>query len=237
MRQPHRPQLFSLGILIVASLACVPADVAQEAAPETDVAVAAPTHPWAGTDESVVPGGDAQINAAVTAAPRDLRDDATVLGRGENGELTLLRRGSNELVCIADDPTDERFQVACYHVALEPYMARGRELRAQGITGPDGLAARHAEVDAGTLPMPDGATMVYTLGGPQEMHDAASGDVDESLGRRVYATYIAYATEESSGLSSTPPQRGAPWIMRPGTASSHIMVVIDPATPSEADGS
>ncbi len=77
--------------------------------------------------------------------------------------------------------------------------------------------------------------MVYTFGGPSEMHDAASGNVDESLGRHVYATYIAYATEDSTGLSTTPPQRGAPWIMRPGTASSHIMVVIDPETPAGAD--
>ena len=39
------------------------------------------------------------------------------------------------------------------------------------------------------------------------------------------------ATEVQTGLPTTPQAPGAPWIMRPGTASSHIMVV-QPREPS-----
>ena len=77
--------------------------------------------------------------------------------------------------------------------------------------------------------------MVYNLGGPPEMHDPETGAVDEDRGRRVYAAYIAYATEKSTGLSTTPPQQGAPWIMRPGTPSAHIMVVLEPTAPKETE--
>ena len=44
-------------------------------------------------------------------------------------------------------------------------------------------------------------------------------------GHWVWSVYTPYATEESTGLPASPQAPGAPWIMRPGTASSHIMVV------------
>lgn len=212
------------------------------ARPSEEPAAAAPGQPVAETPvvhETVVEltSAAAQIAAAVTAAPPDLRAEATVRGYAEDGELVLLRAGSNHLVCLADEPSDERFHVACYHSSLEPYMRRGRELRAEGVSGPDSFDVRHAEIDAGTLPMPSGVAMVYTLGGPSEMHDAESGAVEEGRGRRIYAPYIRDATEGSTGLSTSPPQQGAPWIMRPGTPTAHIMVVIEPETPVVSNGS
>ncbi len=178
-----------------------------------------------------LPNSATQIAAAVSAAPNDLRDAAAVRGYSADGDLVLLRAGAGNLVCLADDPGDERFQTACYHASLEPYMRRGRELRAEGVTGPDSFEIRHAEIDASTLPMPEGPAMVYSLGGGPEMHDPETGAVDEGRGRRVHAVYTPYATEATTGLSTTPPQQGAPWIMRPGTPTSHIMIVLEPLTP------
>ncbi|MCZ6508654.1 MAG: hypothetical protein O7A04_11500 [Acidobacteria bacterium] len=220
-------------VLVLLGCAASPSEESATAESEPPVAESPATH------ETVVElaTAAAQIAAAVTAAPPDWRAEATVRGYAEDGELVLLRAGSNHLICLADEPSDERFQVACYHASLEPYMARGRELRAEGVTGPDSFDVRHAEIEAGTLPMPSGVAMVYNLGGPSEMHDAESGAVDEGRGRRIYAPYIRDATEASTGLSTTPPQRGAPWIMRPGTPTAHIMVVIDPETPAANDES
>ena len=82
-----------------------------------------------------IPPAAEQIAATVLAAPDELRADATVLGYDAAGKLTTLRKGSNILVCLADNPTDNKFNAACYHRDLEPYMARGRELVAQGVTG------------------------------------------------------------------------------------------------------
>src|SRR2546421_11795842 len=79
----------------------------------------------------VAPPAD-QIASALLAAPQERRSEATVLGYNAKGEVVTLRKGSNNLICLADDPTDKSFSVACYHKDLEPFMARGRELAAQG---------------------------------------------------------------------------------------------------------
>lgn len=73
-----------------------------------------------------------QIKAATSPAPEGMKKEAKVLGYDSDGELVTLREGSNELICMADDPEEKRFHVACYHKDLEPFMKRGRELRAEG---------------------------------------------------------------------------------------------------------
>ena len=174
-----------------------------------------------------------QIAGAVTPAPEGMRDAATVLGYSAAGELVTLRRGEGDLICLADDPEDERFHAACYYKALDPFMARGRELRAAGKERSEILETREAEIAGGKLEMPPGPTALYSLTGPAGSFDPATGTV--SGANRTYVVYIPYATAESTGLS---PQAavGAPWIMSPGKPWAHIMLV-QPAetedTPSE----
>ena len=47
--------------------------------------------------------------------------------------LKCLRAGTNDMICLAPKPGAEKFHSACYHKAMEPFMARGRELRGQGV--------------------------------------------------------------------------------------------------------
>ena len=82
--------------------------------------------------QAVVPSAENQIKAAVLAAPADKRAGAAVYGYNNKQELTLLRKGTNELVCVADDPSQKGFSASCYHRDLDPFMARGRELKKQG---------------------------------------------------------------------------------------------------------
>ena len=179
------------------------------------------------------PGPGLQIAGALAAAPADRTEGAAVLGYSPDGELVTLREGSNEIVCLADKPGDDRFHVACYHRSLEPYMQRGRELRAEGVESADSYRIRHEEADAGKLEMPESPAALYNLGGPISIFDPATGEVDG--GNWVWVVYTPWATEESTGLPTTPLAPGAPWIMRPGTASSHIMIVPprEPAPASE----
>lgn len=176
---------------------------------------------------------EAQIRGALAAAPEDRRAEATVMGWTEGGELTVLREGTNELICLTDEPGDERFHVSCYHRSLEPYMARGRSLKAKGLDGTERLRIRHEEADAGTLQMPSSPAGLYNLGGEIGIFDPDTGRVEG--GHWVWSIYIPYATEESTGLPTTPQLAGAPWIMRPGTASSHIMVVQPREPPAETE--
>ena len=162
---------------------------------------------------------EAQLAAAIQAAPDDRRDGARVLGWDDDGKVVELRAGANDLVCLAARPGEERWSVACYHKSLEPFMARGRELLAQGITGEERIAMRETEIAEGKLAMPREPRTLYVLHGSG--FDAEAGKVVDPYLRWVI--YTPYATPESTGLT-TRPVPGAPWLMAPGTAGAHVMI-------------
>ncbi len=164
------------------------------------------------------PGSEEQIAAAVLAAPDERRADATVLGF-RDGKIEVLRKGEGDLVCLADDPKAEGFSVACYHESLEPFMARGRELASQGVTGKERRDQRLAEVASGDLAMPRDGRMLYVLSG--ESYDPATGEIAKRSLRWVI--YMPFATAEGTGFSATP-KRGEPWLMDGGTAGAHLMI-------------
>ena len=166
-----------------------------------------------------VPPPETQIAAAVLAAPADRRAAATVLGYDAGGKLVTLRKGTNDQVCLADDPRDKGFSVACYHQDLEPFMARGRELVAQGVKGTAREDIRWKEIEAGTLKMPREPRTLAVMTGAA--FDATTGQVTEAYTRWV--VYTPFATPEATGLS-TAPVPGGPWLMYPGKAGAHIMI-------------
>ena len=167
-----------------------------------------------------IPPADQQIAAAVLPIPAEYRASARVLGYGADAKLTVLRPGTGAYVCLASDPKVSRFHVACYHRSLEPFMARGRELRAQGLRQEQVDSARFAETRSGRLAMPAGASALYSLTGGS--FDPATGTATGA--RPLFVVYIPNATGESTGLSEKP-MPGAPWIMNPGTPKAHIMFV------------
>lgn len=161
---------------------------------------------------------DEQIAAAVLPLPPDFRAGARVLGYGSDGKLTTLRAGKG-MICLARDPKSPRFHVACYAESMEPFMARGRELRSQGITSAAEVdTIRFRDVKSGKLAMPKYPAALYSL---------TDGEFDPKTGtapgaRHLYVVYIPYATAENTGLS-TKPNGNQPWIMFPGTPKAHIM--------------
>jgi hypothetical protein len=164
-----------------------------------------------------------QIAAAVLPLPAEFRATAQVLGyRAGNPRLVTLREAPGPFICLASDPRASRFHVACYHRSLEPFMARGRTLRAQGITGERVDSVRFMEVRSGKLTMPKEPAALYSLTGPVGSFDPAKGTAASA--RPLFVIYISGATAASTGLSAQP-QEGAPWIMFPGTPKAHIMLV------------
>lgn len=161
-----------------------------------------------------------QLASAVLPLPADLREGAGVMGYRTAGRLELLRPAKNRMLCLADDPAEKRFHVACYHDSMEPFMKRGRELRAQGVTGDQVDTVRFAEVKAGKLKMPTQPAMLYSLTEPDGNFDPATGTGPKL--RPLFVTYIPFATAESTGIS-TRPAVGTPWLMLPGTPKAHIM--------------
>lgn len=160
-----------------------------------------------------------QVAVAVTPAPKEFRDSATVLGYGSDGTLRELRRGTGAMVCLAPDPARERVQAACYHRSLEPFMARGRQLRAEGAKPDQVDSVRFAEVRSGRLAFPGHPAMLYSITGEAGSYDPATGTIK---GRPLFVVYVKDATAASTGLPAQPAQ-GWPWIMHPGTIKAHIM--------------
>jgi len=169
-----------------------------------------------------MPDPSVRIKTAVLAAPEEFRDGATVLGVDANGEMVVLRKGTNEMICLADDPRQKGLNVSCYHRDLEPFMARGRALQKEGKSFQEIFDIREAEVKAGTLKMPKSPTTLFVYTAPDEKFNAETGEVTDGYLR--YVVYIPYATAESTGLPLKPYAFGMPWIMDPGTHRAHIMI-------------
>ena len=166
-----------------------------------------------------IPPQEVQIAGAVLAAPPELRDGAAVLGFDAQGKRVKIREGKNELICLASDPSKTTFEVDCYHKDLEPFMARGRELLGEKITGAKRNEIRFKEVADGKIAMPREPRTLYVLTGTK--FDPAAGKVENSYLRWVI--YVPFATPQSTGLS-TKASESAPWLMSAGTAGAHIMI-------------
>lgn len=175
----------------------------------------------AAASNGAVPPADQQIAAAVLPLPADMRANATVLGYDVSGRFVTLRDGSGAMTCLASNPKMTQFHVACYHKSLEPFMARGRELRAQNqnITREQVDSVRFLEARSGKLKLPKEPAALYSLTGGS--YDAAAKSA--SGARPLFVIYVPFATAESTGLSARPSGPGVPWIMGGGTPKAHIM--------------
>lgn len=172
--------------------------------------------------EAQIPNKESQIAAAVQAAPEESRAGAKVYGFDSNGDMVTLREGNNEMICLSDDPNKDGFSVACYHKTLEPFMARGRALKAKGKNPGEIFEIREKEAKSGQLKMPENPATLHVLSGPTGKFNEETQEVENANLR--YVVYIPFATAESTGLPLKPAVPGGPWIMDPGTHRAHIMV-------------
>ncbi len=165
-----------------------------------------------------VPSKEWQIKTAVLAAPAEFQKEAKVYGYDSEGKFTTLREGTNAYICLADDPMKEGFSAAAYHKNLDPFMARGRELKTAGKKFKEIFDIREEEVKAGTLKMPDKATLCVFTG----TINPDSKEIEDTYVRYVF--YIPFATAATTGLPTTPTPPGHAWLMDPGTHRAHIMI-------------
>jgi hypothetical protein len=163
-----------------------------------------------------------KVSTALLAAPEASRENSTVKGYNENGEFVTLKEGDNEFICLADDPNQDGFSVACYHKSLEPFMARGRELKAEGVDHREVFKIREKEIKSGELKMGDAGSTLHIYYGPKAVYDPNTGSVLDAKYR--YVVYMPFATAESTGLPESPVAPNHPWIMDPGTHKAHIML-------------
>lgn len=174
------------------------------------------------SQDAMIPTKDVQIKTAELAAPEEKQKEATVLGYDTNGALIELRKGTNEMICISDDPNGKGFSVSCYASDLEPFMIRGRELKKEGKSFQEIFDTREAEAKSGKLKMPKEGATLFVLSAEEENYNKTTGEVSDTYLR--YVVYLPWATAETTGLPLKPSTPGMPWIMDPGTHRAHIMI-------------
>jgi hypothetical protein len=164
---------------------------------------------------------EALVATALIAAPEDSRAGCKVIGYNMAGEFVTLKEGDNEFIVIADNPNQGGFNAACYHKSLEPFMERGRALKAEGKSGQEIFDIREAEMKSGELEITPGSTL-HIYYGAETIYDSTTSKVKNANLR--YVIYMPWSTSESTGLPEVPFTSNHPWIMNPGTHRAHIMI-------------
>jgi len=185
----------------------------------TAVAVAPLTN--AAAQKPVYPPPGFQIAAAVSPLPEKLQAGARVLGYDASGKLVTLRRGTNDMVCLADDPSGKMFHVACYHRSLEPFMARGREMHALKKSREAIESTRAKDIASGRYRMPSKPAALYQYFAPRDSVNMTTGVITGA--QHLYVVYTPYATYQSTGIAEIPVD-GGPWVMDPGKPWAHMMI-------------
>lgn len=163
-----------------------------------------------------------RIAAAVSSAPPAMRAGATVMDYDSTGKLVTVREGTGLLVCLADNPLGKSFHVACYDRELEPFMARGRALRAQHTSDDETDSIRAREIRSGKLAMPRHPTALYQYVAARDSVDGAAGVIHGAS--YLYIVYMPFATPATTGFPAQPLDDGGPWLMYPGKPWAHLMI-------------
>ena len=155
---------------------------------------------------------DESVQRALAAAPRNMRDGATVVKWKDDGTYDTLKKGTNRLVCFdrSGEPGRQPFAVQCTSIGNLDRVAQNRKFEAMSDKNARQAALDKAEAD-GTRVKPEYGSVWYDMNGADQEH------------ARVHVTIaVPGATAQSTGLPDSPKQGGA-WLMNAGTTTAHIM--------------
>jgi hypothetical protein len=166
---------------------------------------------------------DQATEAAVLPLPTQLRAGATVVRLDSSLKPEVLRRGVNGMVCIADAPNDDRFDVRCYRDTFIPVVYRAFQLGYR-VSG----EKVGAEIQAGKLQLSREPTAGYRCLGPAAGYDPARTAVDARV-ECWQSIHFPFRTAAEVGFpdeADVPEaqQRSTPYVMSSGTYWSHMMI-------------
>src|SRR5262245_48313514 len=87
-----------------------------------------------------------EMASAVLPLPEYMRADAGIVHLNRAGFPESLRKGTNGMVCIADRPADDMFDVRCYREDFISVVYRAFQLNAEGLRGDELTNRVEAEV-------------------------------------------------------------------------------------------
>ena len=162
---------------------------------------------------AMVQAQDPALEKALLAAPRQMKDAATVIKWKSDFTYDTVRKGTNRLVCY-ERPVppggQQPFSVECTSIANLERVAQS--LKTETI--PD-TAARRAAFEAmekeGKWTKPEFGSVFYNLSG-----------ADQATARSHVTIAVPGATKQTLGLPEDGNSGGA-WIMNAGTSAAHLM--------------
>jgi hypothetical protein len=152
------------------------------------------------------------VDRALAAAPRQMKDGATVIQFKADNTYETLKKGTNRLVCYdrSGEPGRAAFAVQCTSIGNLERVAQNRKFEAMQDKDARQKALDAAEAN-GTRVKPEYGSVWYDMNGTDQEH------------ARIHVTIaMPGATAQSTGLPDTPGKGGA-WLMNPGTSTAHIM--------------
>lgn len=169
------------------------------------LALAASASPFAQTNP--------EVEKALLAAPRNLREGAMVIKWKADFTYDTLKPGTNRLVCYdqSGQPTEQPFSVQCTSIGNLDRVAQNKKFEVETDRTKRQAALDAAEKD-GTRVKPEFGSVFYTLSG-----------ADQATARLHMTVAVPGATTSSLGLPDNNKMGGA-WIMNAGTSTAHIMV-------------
>lgn len=152
------------------------------------------------------------IDKALTAAPRNMKEGATVIKWKADFTYDVIKKGTNKMVCYdrSDEPGRQPFAVQCTSLANLARVAQNRKFEAMTDKNARQAALDKAEADGSRI-KPEFGSVFISMNGPDKEHAHTHTTIA-----------VPGATKESLGLPDVPTQGGA-WLMNPGTSTAHLM--------------
>ena len=155
----------------------------------------------------------AEIDKALLAAPRQLKEGATVIKWKSDFTYETLKKGTNRLVCYdrSGQAGQQPFAVECTSIANLERAAQNLKLEAQVQDKKAYETAFTALEKEGKWIKPEFGSLWIHFSGP-----------DQARARMHTTIAVPGATAQSLGLPDNPSQGGV-WIMNAGTSAAHLM--------------
>jgi hypothetical protein len=153
----------------------------------------------------------ADLETALTPAPANMKDGATVIKWKPDYTYDTVRKGTNNMVCFdrSGQPGQQPFAAECTSLANLPRVAQSLKAEAQPDRGKAALAAM--EKDGSRIKPEYGSVWYHVMG------------KDKDNIRRHTTIAVPGATTQSTGLPDNGKQGGV-WIMDAGTSTAHLMI-------------
>lgn len=152
------------------------------------------------------------LSTALTPAPANLKEGATVIKWKPDYTYDTLRKGTNNLVCFdrSGQPGQQPFAAECTSLGNLPRVAQNLKFEAETDRAKRQAALDAAEKDGSRIKPEYGSVWYHVMG------------MNKDNIRRHTTIAVPGATTQSMGLPDNNKQGGV-WIMNAGTSTAHLM--------------